>query len=399
MSYALFVSYARADVRHKPYKDHFVKFLDDLCALVEVKIAQYKDQNDQMNFVDDEDIELGKIWQGQLNAAVNDSKFCLAFYSPSYFVSPWCEKEFNFFFGSGIPIFPVWWLYTAELPSGVPNIQNLTSAFPQDYGTKGLLSLLKDPRAQPDYVSCVDAFADSISKRYEARAKNGANSVAVPPGQAIWPHQQNSGQGASRGGSISKTCFVYMAQNGWDRKPYGDGNKSVGALSQGLSGKLDLRYEEIPCDVQLNKKLDDNAEANIPTLLLVEPSALNSSPFKDIMHRYDKQFLLNCGSLLAWPENAPNAQEADPLWASIKTICPQKISQPPPNHEWRNIFSSEDLNSKALAVLENIRLGLLNKVLSDKAAPVRKAESLMAVASAAALGISLKTTPELGNNS
>jgi hypothetical protein len=70
------------------------------------------------------------------------------------------------------------------------------------------------------------------------------------------------------------------------------------------------------------------------------------------MREYDQLFLLNCGALVPWSAASKVQGNADGQWTYIRqSVCRQKTSFPPPNHEWRSIFSQEDLETKTRATI------------------------------------------------
>jgi hypothetical protein len=95
---------------------------------------------------------------------------------------------------------------------------------------------------------------------------------------------------------------------------------------------------------------------------------------------------------------AKDTIETDPRWIHLKTkVCRQKIESPPPFHEWRSIFSREDLDLKTRTLIEQVRSRLMKQLVSDpnKAAASKKAEDVALSESAAALGITTTSLSHL----
>jgi hypothetical protein len=148
----------------------------------------------------------------------------------------------------------------------------------------------------------------------------------------------------------------------------------VGALAQKITGELGLRYEEIPCDDTLPQKLIDTNKDNVPTVLFVDPESLDLERFARSLEDYDAQYLLNCAVLVAWKPEKKDAIDADALWARLKNL--QKVKNPPPFHEWRSIFSYDELDRKTHTLIEQIRARLLKNFLSDPDKAASWAESV-----------------------
>ena len=399
MSYVFFASYRREMIEHPPFAEAFRRFLADLTATVKINISGSRDPEDEMYFLDTENIELGTTWPDELQTAVTASKLCLAFFYPGYFKSEWCGQEFEFFHRRGVPIIPVRWLYAPNVPAHVGRIQIANGNLPQDYWDRGLqpMMLMPNDRSRNDYQLCVQSLAKSISDLYQPTPVSPtALTLRSMPG---WEAASPPGIRPPTAGNISKTAFAFIARDGWDWTPYpANAGKSVGAMALTVSGELGLRYEEIPCDANFDRSLRERKSANVPTVLLTDPASVSHGTYKDAMKDYDNLYLLNCGALLAWPDGSANTTDAN--WDSIqRDVCPQKTTQPPPFHEWRSIFSQTDLRNKTVAVIEGIRGGLLKTMLQPGSnVPVRKAENPQLTSAAASQGISLATAAQISGS-
>jgi len=393
MSYVLFVSYSRVNTKTDISAKAFRQFLTDLEDELSNRINLAPDE--EWSFIDARDIELGAPWPDDLARAVISSRVCLAFYSKQYFVSDWCGKEFEVFRRRGARIFPVLWGPPAlEVLQSVKDVEYVNDNFPKEYRDKGLRQLvLQQERSAGDYRECVRLFGESIEAEYN---RNAVRKVALDLAtvKSAWEPKTPAGATAQPPIAISKACFVFFARGGWHWKPYPAAEETVGALSQLLSGKLGLQYEEIPVDAQLATNLRGRTAAKAPTLIFAEPSSLLDDPFAGRMREYDYLNMLNTGALLAWPEGSESGNK--PEWNYIQQLCPQKTSFPPPFHEWTGISSQSELKEKALAALEGIRLRLLQQMLSpDSGATVRQAVSADASKAAAGQGIRLEAAPQL----
>ena len=167
-------------------------------------------------------------------------------------------------------------------------------------------------------------------------------------------------------------------------------------MAQQISGELGLQYEEIVCDAGLPRKLKETRTSSVPTVLFGDPASLLSGAYAQPMREYDDLYLLNCGALVPWTEEAKARGNDDSTWLYLKEkVCQQKIKVPPPNHEWRSIFSQDDLETKTRTIIENIRLRLLQQILSDDRPGILKAEDKALTDSAATQGIRIESAPQL----
>lgn len=106
MAYDLFISYARVD----DAKGRISEFVAHLESEIEAFAGR-----DLEFFFDKQEIHGMEDWQHRILQGLRDSRLLLAFLSPAYFDSPWCEWEFNeylksevasAYFGDGVaPIF------------------------------------------------------------------------------------------------------------------------------------------------------------------------------------------------------------------------------------------------------------------------------------------------------
>lgn len=90
-----------------------------------------------------------------------------------------------------------------------------------------------------------------------------------------------------------------------------------------MSGELGLRYEEVPCDATLPRKLQEANQGKVPTVLFGDPSSLLEDTYSGPPRQYDRQFLLNCAALVPWEPDSKTVGNADPRWKHMRTnVCP-----------------------------------------------------------------------------
>ena len=410
-----FVSYARADTDYEAYRLQMRRFVDDLSAMVAVKMAIARQG---ICFFDESSIETGTIWRRELADALKTTRVAVPLYSPSYFTSSWCGREFQVFLerGCAIPsspqapvgIIPVLWMKCTTMPACVKEIQYRHDAFPREYTEVGIQQLLALNVYSDYYQLSLSAIAESI-KSAAANGLREMSDIDVETIPSAWDRSSAADPESHKEGAIGKTCFVFVSRDGWDWQPYPEVRKKIGAMAQQISGELGLRYEELACDASLSKKLKETRTSSVPTVLFGDPASLLDSAFAQPMREYDDLYLLNCGTLVPWSEESKASGSSDGRWQYLKDqVCRQKTRVPPPNHEWRSIFSQQDLETKTRTIIENIRLRLLQQILSDDrsepqgengqtaGATVRKAEDKgLEDAAAATQGIRVGSAPQI----
>ena len=399
-----FVSYARADAEYPEFRESMRKFVDDLSAKVAVGLPTPRDG---VSFMDG-NIQAGELWSDTLGDALMQCRVGLALYSPSYFASRWCGKEFQVFLNrsqpnlSGTGVVPVRWMKRfPDPPESVARIQYQSGEFPPEYASMGMQQLVTLRSAFPvQYELSLDVLANRVIAEAAAGHLGPSPALNFDEIQSAWEDSVTRHPESHTKGNISKTCFVFISRKGWDWVPYQGTTTQIGALAQKITGDLGLRYEEIPYDAALPQKLKEANDSDVPTVLFGDPASLNSDVFASPMHQYDRLYLLNCAALIPWEPGTKELIETDPRWIYFKTkVCKQKVDDPPPYHEWRSIFSQDELDQKTRTLIEQIRSRLMKQLVSDptKTTAPRVAEDAAMSKSAAALGIVTSSLSHLGN--
>lgn len=401
-----FVSYARADAEFPDYRERLENFVSELSAKVAVQMPT---PLKGVSFIDG-NIQTGEVWSDSLGQALMQCRVGLALYSPNYFTREWCGKEFQVFLNrrrqgaAGTGIIPVWWSNKFPgLPSCASPIQHDEGAFPSDYASMGVQQLvkLKSSTHPAQYEFTLDLLARRIVAEAKSQHLDPLPNLDFEQIRSAWEESAANDPQSHTRGNISKTCFVFVSRSGWDWIPYQGAAPKIGALAQTITGDLGLRYEEIPCNAALPQKLKEANDSNVPTVLVGDPASLGIAPYAQPMRQYDSQYLLNCAALIAWEPQVKESIETDPRWIYFKTqVCKQKAADPPPYHEWRSIFSQDDLQQKTKLLIEQIRSRLMKQLVSDpaKGAEPRKAEDPGIAQNAAAIGIATGSLSQLGSS-
>jgi FxsC-like protein len=169
-----FLSYARS--RYRPDDDSdpdrwVAKLYKDLCLDV-----SHATGTSVPGFMDRQ-IPVGTEWPNHLEEALSSCRVFVALFSPAYFTSEYCGKEWAAFvqraerYSTGSdrphPIIPAMWMpmEIGDLPSSLQSLQNFSSAFPPAYAAEGLYGIMKLGRYREQYKETVLRLANLIKER------------------------------------------------------------------------------------------------------------------------------------------------------------------------------------------------------------------------------------------
>ncbi|WP_242904174.1 TIR-like protein FxsC [Actinomadura terrae] len=174
-----FLSYARSRYQPELSDRWVVKFFNDLCTDVGHATGM---QNP--GFMDRQ-IPAGGEWPDLLADGLANCRVFVAVFSPAYFLSDYCGKEWAAFLkryqgqaaGLARPtaIIPAMWTPMAlkEMPESVRTMQNVPPGFPPAYSSEGLYGIMKLGRFREQYKETVLELAKLIKAR--------AAECALPP--------------------------------------------------------------------------------------------------------------------------------------------------------------------------------------------------------------------------
>lgn len=343
-----FLSYARHDRETAPDGKDFVKqFYEDLNR----DLLQLEPQVGAAGFFDDKGIQTGSSWKPVLNQALANCRVLICVYSPAFFRSEYCGKEWQVFSsrldnylvdGEPAPppplILPV--LFNAPedmkglFPDVAKDIQRDDGDYPDDYRENGLRYLLQRDSKKEDYQDFRDALIRKI--------RNAANdyplsdlkvlpnvdlvesaflSKSVP---VVAQRQQITSLTSSAAGARFAN-FVYVAASrtemkndqvvktnldyygdlgGLDWKPYlQDDSKEVISIAQRIADQESFIHLPVSIDdkLDLSRLIDEAKNKNRIVVILVDTWTLFIQKYRELMQHYDNVPLtLNCVVLILW---------------------------------------------------------------------------------------------------
>lgn len=166
-----FLSYARSRYRPEDSDRWVAKFFKDLCHDIGQATGTLNP-----GFMDRQ-IPVGSEWPDQLADALANCRVFLALFSPAYFSSEYCGKEWAAFLkryhaqSAGLhrpsAIIPAMWtpMDISEIPEPLHSMQNVPPEFPSAYLTEGLYGIMKLGRFREQYKETVLRLATLVKDR------------------------------------------------------------------------------------------------------------------------------------------------------------------------------------------------------------------------------------------
>lgn len=421
MAAQIFVSYASENRSYRADRELFDEFVRDVIN----EVNQTKSTSGNVEeFLAHRDIETGDEWPAALAAAVRTSRVMLSFFSPHYFNSTWCGREFQVFLDrrktwtpSGNDdahvtfIVPVLWIACTPPDAIAGAQQNWDSGFPQEYrdlGTRKLLQLEK----KAERVSVITSLAGRIVKLLghtplpELPAIGSVTTLAsafdVAGGPGPVQHASSAyfvfaaGKRAEIATTARNNVGAWANTDGKDWRPYfPQSSDSAGALAQRAAGDKGRRFTQIPCDGQLTDRLKTAKQEGAPVVIFTDPWTLSLQPYRQALADYDLVNLLNCSMLVPWnADDTETIQQRAKLMSELRQVVPQKFKQRYPGHYWE-INSFKDFQDQLLTVFDEITLRLVDEAGDGV---LRKAESPELEQAARDQGIPTDTPAQLQNS-
>jgi FxsC-like protein len=344
--YQFFLSYSRRDARERGKTENtwFSRFRDDLIRDVgrEANLPSSV-ADDDVGFYDRQAIDVGARWNDVLADALQTSRVLVALYSPNYFNSPNCGKEFQIFrervaagqkAEKGQPpayIVPVLWDPPGKLltlPESVSALQFDHASLGADYAEMGLMSLLRLKQYESAYQQFLIAITGRIAKA--AKAKRLPRSETRPYEKIESAFHASATQlpaadvPAVKG--VKAAWLVYVAgaeadyQNvhpkpqgygstGGEWQPYFPGESLIGAIASNVASGKNLSPQPLTVTDKLVSHLQDAEDNNTMAVIIVDPWSIAIKSFETAMRDLDRARLTNCGVIVVWNEKDAETQK------------------------------------------------------------------------------------------
>jgi FxsC-like protein len=391
--YWFYLSYARGDA--SPYLEQFYKDLES-----EVRNRSGLSSRQPVGFYDARDIQLGNDWPEETAKALQNSRVFVPLFSPNYFNSDYCGKEFQYFLdrhqaasSAAYPeqavaaqILPVLWVSSPNpLPPAAAAIQYLDNSMPESYGHEGLYYLLRLQRLKDEYLEFCFRFAERLVRAAERGPL--LTSLELPPlshiESAFWKgHRAGETSapaerelvGGNAGPSFAK--FVYVAARPaeltgirQDLSSYGSeggrewrvsingGDRHAGIIAQSIASNEAIFSEEIPVDERLIENLEQAETRHNVVLLIVDAWTLKLQQYSNLLSMFDRRIFLNCAILAPLNMKDPEtAQHQDELKETL-FLTFQRWRSLPPHKFW--IGPGEDFKDVLRDTLIRVRADII----------------------------------------
>ena len=325
--YLAYLSYA-----HTSGDAYLARFVDDLRNGLRV----YSGWPHEPLFFD-QGIDPGREWSWELRHAIETSRVCVALYSPSYFQSEHCGREFAAFRersrlgGESPSIFPIQWVPARTLPRAAAETPLLESSFPVEYGQRGLRSLMFSRGGREHYRRIVDELARGI---VDLALSTSGQPMTLPPLETLPSAFADMEAPAARGPSVQ---VVYAAGDREtmrsirrDVELYGKdprewrpfGHTPIGALAEQTAKEEKLAVEVVPFTSDL---LHDALEAErngIPFAVLVDPWIFAVPSLADRLRGLDERFPGNTAVCVLWDSTHETEAERADLQSRVQKGLP-----------------------------------------------------------------------------
>ncbi|MFE5582656.1 TIR-like protein FxsC [Kitasatospora sp. NPDC056531] len=377
------------------HRDHLVggSFVDQFFSDLKDELARLEPAAgpDGLGYRDTERLRLGDDWEQQLSGTVAGCRAMVALYSPAYFASPYCGKEWTAFHervlrhreltGRTVPaLIPVLWEpLPDELPAEVLRIQYVQHDLGEAYAAGGLRALLRADPYGPDYLRVVKAIAERVREAagqylgelpsLDLGAVEGCFPVpatelpSARPGLVrLFVAAGRVGRGDGRPGPAEGGGW-YGAQP-WDWAPYHPPTMpSLVAQAQRVitrAGHITTLDEVGP---GLSRDLDRARENNQVSVLLVDPWSAGREPYRQVLREYDDQNHPVTGVLVpTGTDDPPEGPARAQLWGGVRAVFPRNwLHRSGPEPLFRVKVSRERFESELLRAVTVAQNRLLDE--------------------------------------
>jgi FxsC-like protein len=395
--YQVFFSYSQSN--ENPYLAQFRK---DLSEMVSTRCAL--DLEDVL-FVDREVLRTGAHWETNIRDALQSTRVLVALWSPHYFRSEWCGREWYVFWqrqlahaaASGQPqklpevVIPVLWIPTsmADQPPA-SYLQNRAGSAGQTYAKQGLEHLLRRPQQfSVDYQNVLEALVTAIQQALDDRSVLPV-AVGLPPGAGLPTMWSVAAQPAVAGSATPAAGplqtpdvrFYFVAANadeirtvrsadatryygergGRDWRPYvPDPDLELGWFVQGALQREKVYARPVPLTKTAAAELADAQEQGELLIVMVDPWSARLPKYQALLSDFDKQASNYSAVLVPW-----NAQDAETiahqqtLEDDLLLVLPTKA--PVGSEQFRQVGRSAEQLANDLANAVALLSGRLMKV-------------------------------------
>ncbi|MEE1827072.1 TIR-like protein FxsC [Streptomyces sp. BE20] len=408
-----FFSYAR--------RDHLVggAFVDQFFADLRDELARIAPEAGpaELAYRDTERLRVGDDWEQQLSRVIGASRTMVALYSPAYFASVYCGKEWTAFdrrmrrhrelTGETVAaLIPVLWEPPPEdLPPEVRRIQYLQYDFGAAYAAGGLRHLLRSDPHGTEYRQVVRTVAERVREgvarpvvelrdldlaRVEGcfpapdapagPVRSGLVRIFVAAGRAEGRAAERAAPGIAAGADPApgaESAHDLLCRGGWygahprDWAPYHPPRlPSLVVQAQRVITRAGHSTSLDTVGPDLAATLDRARENNEVSLLLLDPWAVGREPYRQVLREFDGQNHPVTGVLL--PDGAddpPDGPARAELWEGVREVFPRNwLHRSGPDPLFRVRVARETFERVLVEALTTAQNRLLDQIDHDPAA-------------------------------
>jgi FxsC-like protein len=399
-----FFSYARANL-----DDYLKKFYDDLSAAIREKTG-ILDKEERVGFFD-KTIELGADWNTAIAEALQECPVMVSAYSPAYFNSQYCGKEWEFFrrrralHPAAPPVIkPVIWIPLQrgkEPPEAVGSMQYYMDDKAAPHNADGLKIMRKQyNNYEAPYDSFISRLANEILDAYDIGlpkldplpALGGLDSAFHPSSKETGPPpevitQPGPATPARRrsGPKFARFVFIagdpnefpqggrrrdfYLDSGGVEWKPYYPDTKPLMIVASEVAGNMNIISEELPFGTNLADLVREVEQARSLVIIFVDGWTAELPNYKAALNHFDENIYLNCSVFVPWNRDDPQtAGRCDQLMTFVRDeVFPRwsRFAGLEPSIFHDKIYSVDELRVKLEATLRRLQTTLAKSVVES----------------------------------
>nr|WP_119590212.1 TIR-like protein FxsC [Streptomyces scabiei] len=327
------------------------RFYDDLCAELRQELLRLHKGNAVpfgRPFLDVQSIQVGQDWNAALCNALGHCRTMLALYSPEYFRSDYCGREWKAFEdrqrrhrevtgADAKALIPVLWEPVRQVPAGAAHIQYDNLDFGENYARWGLRRILIADPGGDEYRRIVNLIAHQILVAAEHFRILPANGLDITGPESAGPFPS----AAERAEPGSHALLLVAARTSASAHPestdpgcHGDSpvdwNPYHADSPEPLATRASLLLEERGFTVRteivsdlLGVTLDQARGQGQVAVLLVEASAASDESFVSALRAYDRSNHPGSAAIVPCdPEQAGDGAKGKAYWATVRDVLP-----------------------------------------------------------------------------
>jgi FxsC-like protein len=429
MPLEFFISYSRRD--YEAYDEHLTKFLKDLAT--QIKVLRPTNRDEELAFFDQDKLARGAEWKAVLLDALQNVRTLVCLYSPNYFTSEYCGKEwqamhlrrqqyFDAQHAAGQPltelprlIKPVQWVPhssdLSKMSEPVGEVQYSSRSLTANINTKGLLWVMRrlagNPTLSQEYNDFVDELAAEILNAPQVDRLPGvldmekipnafirppvmvspavptvAAAAAAPPEPTLGPSYVHFVYVVAKPAEVQQHGRLrvegYSARSGREWQPFFPPKTAyIAALAVNTASGDGLGFipAELPPSANLDEEIEERQRQHNLVILLVDSWTAGIAPYRDWLRKFDQRRFFNCSVLVPLNEqDQETAQSRKLLDQHLQMAFPGLADEDnnAPLYYCGPVTSEDELRLKLQKVLLQLREKVKRKVPLPNAIPSKE---------------------------